>query len=87
VADMITVIEGDSAESAELLDDASLAFCYIDAAHDYESVKRDILAWRSKVKPDGILAGHDYQYPDVEKAVKELIGPVMVTGPVWTANA
>lgn len=34
---------------------------FIDAAHDYESIKRDIEIWRTKVKPGGILCGHDFE--------------------------
>jgi predicted O-methyltransferase YrrM len=50
-------------------------FVFIDAAHDYESVKEDILAWRPLVRRGGVLAGHDYDwgYPGVVHAVRELI--------------
>ena len=43
--------------------DASLDFVFIDADHSYEGVSADIEAWRHKVKPGGILSGHDYVYP------------------------
>jgi len=36
-------------------------FVYIDGNHDYTYVVADILAWHPKVKPGGILAGHDYK--------------------------
>eukprot|EP01004_Peranema_trichophorum_P007733 NODE_6510_length_877_cov_32.895225_g5915_i0.p1 GENE.NODE_6510_length_877_cov_32.895225_g5915_i0~~NODE_6510_length_877_cov_32.895225_g5915_i0.p1 ORF type:complete len:259 (-),score=40.05 NODE_6510_length_877_cov_32.895225_g5915_i0:34-810(-) len=37
-----------------------LDFAYVDAKHDYESALEDIeLAW-PKVRPGGIIAGHDY---------------------------
>ena len=83
VADMVQVIEGDSADSAALIADGSLAFAYIDAAHEYDGVKRDILAWKSKVKPGGIFAGHDAQHPPVMKAVEELFPDVKVMHPCW----
>lgn len=83
VADMVQIIEGDSADSAALIADGSLAFCYIDAAHEYDGVKRDILAWKSKVKPGGIFAGHDAQHPPVMKAVEELFPDVKVMHPCW----
>ncbi|HVH71989.1 MAG TPA: class I SAM-dependent methyltransferase [Candidatus Dormibacteraeota bacterium] len=51
---------GCSWELAAKYEDASLDFCFIDAAHDYASVSRDIDAWAPKVKPGGILAGHDF---------------------------
>ena len=37
-----------------------LDFVYIDALHDYESVKRDIQDWFPKLRSEGILCGHDY---------------------------
>jgi cephalosporin hydroxylase len=83
VRDLVTVIEGDSAESAAQIEDKSLAFCFIDAAHDYESVKRDILAWQPKMKAGGILAGHDALWEDVEKAVRELLPQAQILGDVW----
>lgn len=49
-----------SAEAAEEIDDRSLDFVYIDARHDYVSVQEDLDLWFGKVKPGGIIAGHDY---------------------------
>jgi len=37
-----------------------LDFVYIDAAHDYRSVRADIMAWLPLVRSGGILAGHDW---------------------------
>ena len=49
-----------SHEAAALYPDHSLDFVFIDAAHDYGNVKKDIQAWAPKVKETGIIAGHDY---------------------------
>lgn len=49
---------------------------FIDANHAYESVKQDILTWKPKVRPGGILSGHNYgrpRLPGVVQAVSELI--------------
>jgi FkbM family methyltransferase len=71
VADMIRIHVGDSAESAAEFADGSLDFVFIDAAHDYDSVVKDLAAWHRKLKPDGIWAGHDYPHDDVARAVHE----------------
>ena len=68
---MIQVITGDSAESAALFEDASLDAVYIDAAHDYDSVVKDIAAWFPKIKPAGVFSGHDYPHWEVKQAVDE----------------
>ncbi len=42
------------------LPDNSLDWIYIDAAHDYVSVAKDLEVANRKVKEDGIIMGHDY---------------------------
>jgi len=49
-----------SEEATRIIPDASLDFVYLDARHDYESVKEDIGLWYPKVRSGGVLAGHDY---------------------------
>jgi hypothetical protein len=70
-----------SVEAAERIGRHSLDFVYIDARHDYDSVKEDLEAWFEKVRPGGILAGHDYADGDfkqgvfgVKRAVDEFFG-------------
>ena len=70
-----------SVEAAARVSDHSFDFVYIDARHDYESVKEDLEAWSAKVRPGGILAGHDYVDGDlpqgefyVKSAVDEFFG-------------
>jgi hypothetical protein len=63
--------------------DGEFDIVYIDAEHDYESVKADIKAWKPKAKH--ILAGHDYHvFEDVRAAVYDCLGvPHEVDGNVW----
>ena len=66
-SDRCHIIVDDSARAADRFADASLDFVFIDADHLYESVKRDIRAWLPKVKPCGVIGGHDYTLSDDPK--------------------
>jgi hypothetical protein len=55
-----------------------LDFVFIDAAHDYNSVAEDIRMWHSKVNPGGFLIGHDQDWPTVDAAVLDTIGPAYI---------
>lgn len=64
-----------SEEASNKIDDKSIDFVYIDALHDYESVKQDIKLWLPKIKKDGYIGGHDYGYlSGVKDAVDEVLG-------------
>ncbi len=71
-----------SLEAAKQVTDGSLDFVFIDAQHDYDSVRADIAAWRGKVRAGGLLCGHDYvpKFPGVIRAVDEAVGRP-ITGP------
>ena len=60
VDDIIHAIVGDSAETAAQYADESLDFVFIDADHTLEAVRKDITAYWPKIKPGGVLGGHDY---------------------------
>lgn len=85
VFDQVNPIDTDSISAAKMFVCGQLDFCFIDAAHNYESVKADINAWQPKVKPGGILAGHDYcdSWPGVKKAVDELLPNRQLNKSVW----
>ena len=58
---------------------------FIDANHEYGHVKQDILSWLPKVRPGGILAGHDYDpripmFSGVKQAVDEIFGTKIMLG-------
>ncbi len=55
----ITTLRSDSVDAAKLFPDGYFDVIFIDADHRYNHVKDDITAWMKKVKPGGILCGHD----------------------------
>ena len=69
-----TLFGGDSFDRAKDFEDGSIDFCFIDANHTYEFVKKDIEAFLPKMKPGGVMAGHDYNmsHPGVIRAVNEM---------------
>jgi hypothetical protein len=49
-----------SIEAADDFADGSLGWVYIDTSHSYKVTRDELLAYSKKVKPGGIIAGHDY---------------------------
>lgn len=74
-----------SLEASVLYQNDSLDVVFIDAAHDYDSVKADIAAWLPKVKSGGYLAGHDYNqcWSGVIAAVNESLDIQEVVCGCW----
>jgi hypothetical protein len=65
-----------STDAARMVPDGSLDCVFVDANHSYDACKSDIDAWLPKLKPGGLLSGHDYDHPDfplwgVKRAVDE----------------
>lgn len=80
----LTALQGVSWQVASTIADNSVDMIFIDADHSYAAVRRDIIAYTPKLKPGGVLCGHDIDYAGVYQAVNELIGDYGV-GPnnVW----
>jgi len=87
---ILFVLEGTSWEMADQFEDNTIAFCFVDAAHDYVSKTNDIKAWLPKIKKGGMIAGHDYTsvmdgYNRTYDAVNDTIGKenISVIRNVW----
>jgi len=52
---------------------------FIDADHEFDSVYEDLCNWWPKLKPGGLLLGHDWQIPSVEQAARLFFGDLGVT--------
>ena len=91
VMDCIEVIEGLSWEASARFESESVDFIFVDADHHYSSVVKDLLNWTPKLKPGGIICGHDYnlnapiiEQRDVQRAVDELFNNVKVENRIWS---
>jgi predicted O-methyltransferase YrrM len=83
----LIAIEAKSELAADQIADNSLDLVFIDANHSYDYVKKDIIKYTPKLKENGLLTGHDIDYPGVNQAVNEMIKQYDV-GPnyVWIKN-
>ncbi|MCG8526611.1 MAG: class I SAM-dependent methyltransferase [Opitutales bacterium] len=70
---VVRQINQSSEVAAEDFNNRSIDFVYLDGGHDYDAVKRDIMAWLPKVKIGSVIAGDDYPWEGVKKAVCELL--------------
>src|SRR5574337_1235469 len=59
----VSKLKMSSREAAALLDGARFPFIYIDALHEYEHVRADILLWLPRLRDGGTIALHDYNLP------------------------
>lgn len=87
VENIVIPVERASPGAADEFADGSVDLVFLDADHSYKGVKADLAAWRPKVKPGGILAGHDLSdnYPGVRRALEETnLGYVEEGGSVWS---
>jgi predicted O-methyltransferase YrrM len=87
--DTVEILREDSAQAATHFDDGSVDLLFLDADHSYEAVKRDLCAWRPKMKPGGTLAGHDYIWKEgVRRAIHDVFGDhvALLGGSIWQAQ-
>ncbi|MDR3618425.1 MAG: class I SAM-dependent methyltransferase [Paludisphaera borealis] len=76
---IVVPILTESVRAARLFPFGGVDFCFIDGDHSYESVTADLSAWWPKIKPGGLIAGHDYRQSapwlvDVTRAVHDFFG-------------
>lgn len=71
LTDIITPFRIDSVNAAEYfrIIEAVPDFIYIDAGHDYLSVKNDLFLYSSLLKPGGHLVGDDWFHEPIKSAV------------------
>jgi hypothetical protein len=56
----IEVIQDDSVTATRKFEDAYFDWIYLDTDHSYEATLQELIAYKDKIKPNGIIAGHDF---------------------------
>jgi predicted O-methyltransferase YrrM len=70
----VDIINRHSIPASRMFNDGTVDFYFDDGCHDYLSVRNNLNAYYPKMKPDGVMAGHDYtntRFPGVKQAVDE----------------
>lgn len=78
-----TTLKSDSSLASLKFKDNSIDAIFIDAGHSYESVKKDIDYWLPKMKNGSVIAGHDYHWDSVKKAVNESFSIIRSQNACW----
>ena len=60
--DRAKIIRNYSINTAKEFEDNSLGFVYFDGNHTYDAVTADLKAWYSKIRPGGMISGHDFTW-------------------------
>lgn len=55
----VTMVRAFSMDAVRDVPDASLDFVFLDANHAYDFLMCDLIEWSKRVRPGGIVAGHD----------------------------
>jgi predicted O-methyltransferase YrrM len=58
--DRWTFVARDSVQAAGEWKDGSVGLFFLDTSHRLEATRRELSAWLSKMHPEGIMCGHDY---------------------------
>jgi hypothetical protein len=74
--DFVEKIKKTSLDASNMFEDLSVDMVYIDAEHTPEAVKQDILCWLPKIKINGYISGHDWEFKNgiLQNSIKECIG-------------
>ena len=91
VTDIVIPMAQTSVTAAQILKSAGLtiSLVHVDAAHEYEEVRRDAEEYFALLEPNGFMIGDDYHFtwPGVVKAANEFAAkhvlPLTIEPPKW----
>lgn len=75
IAHLVMPLQMDSIDAAAQFPEACADLIFIDGDHSYEGCRDDIRAWFPKLRPGGVMIGHDYidVWPGVIRAADEFV--------------
>jgi predicted O-methyltransferase YrrM len=76
LSEVVNFIVARGQDAAARYADGSLDFVFIDTEHIYDDTVSLLRLYLPKLKPTGVIAGHDFtrEYPEVERAVRDVLG-------------
>jgi len=83
IDDRITIIQDRTDDVVKSFKDKTFDLVFVDADHQEESVFKDINNYRSKVKDGGTIAGHDWKWESVRKAIVRTGLQIITIGNMW----
>jgi len=72
-SDRCAIFKGYGKAASDAFAPGSLDFVFLDGDHGEYGVRADIMTWRDKVRPGGMLFIHDINWPGVRAAADEMI--------------
>jgi predicted O-methyltransferase YrrM len=78
----LSLLKMNSVKAAGLFRPKTIEMVFIDASHEYQDFKADLLGWLPICRK--LIGGHDIGYQSVRQAVEELGKPYSVIGSNWS---
>lgn len=73
LGEYVEIVPYPSLSAASMFNDGYFDLIFIDSSHTYPETAKEIIAWHSKCKDEGIVSGHDYNAEEVNRSVHEVI--------------
>lgn len=88
--DIICYTNSDSIEASQNFKNDTIDLIFIDGAHNEVYCRDELMAWIPKIKPGGIISGHDWPAPCIQRAfysVFPMIPNITSTGGAYWITA
>jgi hypothetical protein len=80
-------LEEDSSIAATRFEDNSVDFIFIDTYINYAQLTNELTAWYPKIKPSGLVSGHDWDYEETRRGVIDFRKKLHITSDLSTFDS